>query len=62
MLYEVITVEIGDPADLEIVADLLSSDAVKVEPGMRVVIDNWGGDHLLEGKVRRIEPFGFTIV
>jgi HlyD family secretion protein len=55
-------VEIGDPADLEIVADLLSADAVKVEPGQRVVIDNWGGEQLLEGVVRRVEPFGFTKV
>jgi HlyD family secretion protein len=55
-------VEIGDPADLEIVADLLSSDAVKVEAGQRVIIDNWGGDHLLEGVVERVEPFGFTKV
>jgi HlyD family secretion protein len=54
--------EIGDPADLEIVADLLSSDAVKAEPGQRVIIDNWGGDHLLEGIVERVEPFGFTKV
>jgi HlyD family secretion protein len=53
-------VEIGDPSDLEIVADLLSADAVKVEPGQRVVIDNWGGAKLLEGVVRRVEPFGFT--
>lgn len=55
-------VEIGDPADLEIVADLLSSDAVKVEPGQRVIIDNWGGDEPLAGVVRRVEPFGFTKV
>ncbi len=55
-------VEIGDPADLEIVADLLSSDAVKVEPGQRVIIENWGGDRSLEGRVRRVEPFGFTKV
>jgi HlyD family secretion protein len=55
-------VEIGDPADLEIVADLLSSDAVKVEPGQRVIIDNWGGDQQLQGVVRRVEPFGFTKV
>ncbi len=55
-------VEIGDPADLEIVADLLSSDAVKVEAGQRVIIDNWGGEHLLEGVVERVEPFGFTKV
>ncbi|MEJ2693787.1 MAG: HlyD family efflux transporter periplasmic adaptor subunit [Candidatus Thiodiazotropha sp.] len=53
-------VEIGDPADLEIVADLLSSDAVKVEPGQRVIIDNWGGDKPLQGTVQRVEPFGFT--
>ena len=55
-------VEIGDPADLEIVADLLSSDAVKVEAGQRVMIENWGGDHQLEGVVERVEPFGFTKV
>ncbi len=55
-------VEIGDPADLEIVADLLSSDAVKVEAGQRVIIENWGGDKPLEGVVRRVEPFGFTKV
>ena len=55
-------VEIGDPADLEIVADLLSSDAVKVEAGQRVVIENWGGDHALQGVVERVEPFGFTKV
>ncbi len=55
-------VEIGDPADLEIVADLLSSDAVKVESGQRVIIENWGGDNPLEGVVRRVEPFGFTKV
>lgn len=54
--------EIGDPSDLEIVTDLLSSDAVKVEPGLRVLIDNWGGDEILEGVVQRIEPFGFTKV
>ena len=55
-------VEIGDPADLEIVADLLSSDAVKVEAGQLVMIENWGGDHILEGVVERVEPFGFTKV
>jgi HlyD family secretion protein len=54
--------EIGDPADLEIVADLLSSDAVKVEKGQQVIIDNWGGSKPLAGVVRRIEPFGFTKV
>ena len=55
-------VEIGDSRNLEIVVDLLSADAVKVEPGQRVIIDRWGGDALLEGRVRLVEPFGFTKV
>lgn len=53
-------VEIGDPADLEIVTDYLSTDVVPIEPGQRVIIDNWGGEVPLEGMVRHIEPFGFT--
>ena len=53
-------VEIGDPRDLEIVVDLLTADAVKVRPGQRVIIDEWGGGHPLEGRVRLVEPFGFT--
>jgi HlyD family secretion protein len=53
-------VEVGDPADLEIVVDLLSTDAVKVAPGDDVKITRWGGDGPLNGKVRRIEPFGTT--
>jgi HlyD family secretion protein len=55
-------VEIGNPVNLEIVADLLSSDAVKVEAGQQVLIDNWGGDETLHGVVERVEPFGFTKV
>lgn len=55
-------VEIGNPDDLEIVVDFLSIDAVKVEPGQRVVIEDWGGDTSLKGRVRRIEPYGFTKV
>ncbi len=55
-------VEIGDSRDLEIVVDLLSADAVKVEPGQRVVIERWGGEKALEGRVRLVEPFGFTKV
>ncbi|MBT8099780.1 MAG: HlyD family efflux transporter periplasmic adaptor subunit [Gammaproteobacteria bacterium] len=53
-------IEIGDPRDLEIVVDLLSADAVKVEPGQRVIIERWGGDAPLAGRVRLVEPFGFT--
>lgn len=55
-------VEIGDPAALEIVVELLSSDAVRVRPGNRVRIDHWGGDRELDGVVHRVEPFGFTKV
>jgi HlyD family secretion protein len=55
-------VEIGDPGHLEIVVDLLSADAVRVQAGQRVIIEAWGGDRPLEGTVRRVEPFGFTKV
>ncbi|MDJ0788286.1 MAG: HlyD family efflux transporter periplasmic adaptor subunit [Myxococcota bacterium] len=55
-------VEIGDPAQLEIVVDLLSMDAVRVEAGQRALIENWGGERPLEARVRRVEPFGFTKV
>lgn len=53
--------EIGDPRALEIVVDLLSADAVKVEEGAEVWIEGWGGE-LLMGRVRRVEPYGFTKV
>ena len=52
--------EIGNVGDLEIVADLLSSAAVRVRPGQQVVIEQWGGDKPLRGRVRRVEPSGFT--
>jgi HlyD family secretion protein len=55
-------VEVGDPGQLEVVVDLLSADAVRVQAGQRVIIEAWGGDQPLEGRVRRIEPFGFTKV
>ena len=53
-------IEIGDPRNLEIVTDLLSADAVRLKPGARVLIDNWGGEKQLNGRIRRIEPYGFT--
>jgi HlyD family secretion protein len=54
--------EAGDPNRLEVVADLLSTDAVKVPAGARVLIEQWGGGHTLEGRVRRVEPSGFMKV
>jgi HlyD family secretion protein len=52
-------VEVGDTRELEVVADYLSSDAVRMKPGYRALIERWGGEPLL-ARVRRIEPSGFT--
>ncbi len=53
--------EIGDvETDLEVVAELISSDAVQVEVGDPVIIDNWGGESALHGEVLRIDPFAIT--
>jgi HlyD family secretion protein len=55
-------VELGDPADLEVVVDVLTSDAVAIREGSRVSIERWGGPAALEARVRRVEPSGFTKV
>jgi HlyD family secretion protein len=47
---------------LEIVSDLLSTDAVRVKAGSRALIEQWGGDHTLDASLRRVEPAGFTKV
>ena len=53
--------EIGDiEGELEVVVDLISSDAVQVETGNQVIIDDWGGPSALAGEVSRIDPFGIT--
>jgi HlyD family secretion protein len=52
--------EIGDPHDIEIEAEILSRDAVNIRPGDAVEIDQWGGDTPLKGRVRRVEPAAFT--
>jgi HlyD family secretion protein len=52
--------EVGDPAALEIAADLLTVDAVRVRPGMPALIDHWGGPRPLAARVRYVEPSGFT--
>jgi len=54
--------DIGDPGALEIVIDILSSDAARVRAGAPVVIDRWGGEKPLAGRVRTIEPAAFTRV
>ena len=52
--------EIGNPADLEIVVELLSTDAVQVRDGAAALISDWGdGARPLRGRVRRVEPYGF---
>jgi HlyD family secretion protein len=51
--------EIGNLEDLEIVTDLLSTDAVRVKAGAAVLVERWGGEGTLMGKVQRIEPAGF---
>lgn len=54
-------VEIGNPLDLEVVADLLSTDAVQIKVGAPVRIDGWGGQ-LIKGRVVRVDPAGFLKV
>ena len=53
--------EVGDPGALEVVVEVLSFDAVKLEPGLGVRLSGWGGP-VLEATVRRIEPIGFEDV
>lgn len=52
--------ELGDPASLEVEVDVLSADAVRLRPGMPVQFERWGETEPLQGRVRRIEPGGFT--
>ncbi|MGX1167006.1 HlyD family secretion protein [Bradyrhizobium sp. USDA 372] len=54
-------VDIGNPLDLEVVADLLSTDAVQIKVGAPVRIDGWGGQPI-KGKVLRVDPAGFLKV
>jgi HlyD family secretion protein len=53
---------IGDPRNLEIVADPLSRDAVRIPPDARAVITRWGGQGTLEAKLRKVEPSAYTEV
>lgn len=53
---------LGEPGQIEVVTDVLSTDAVKIRPGAPVLLDGWGGDHPLRARVRLVEPYGFTKV
>ena len=54
--------EVGDPGDMEVMIDVLSTDAVRVGVGQTVWIEEWGGPDPLSGKVSRVEPAAFTRV
>lgn len=51
---------VGDIRSLEIETDVLSEDAVRIKPGMRIEFHRWGGETALQGRVRTVEPVGFT--
>ncbi len=52
--------EVTDPSALEVIVDVLSADAVRIQPGMRATLTAWGGDQPLGATVRCIEPAAFT--
>ena len=54
--------EIGDPESLEVEVEVLSTHAVRIAPGSKVILDRWGGAQAVEGRVRVVEPSGFTKV
>ncbi|HLU46712.1 MAG TPA: HlyD family efflux transporter periplasmic adaptor subunit [Planctomycetota bacterium] len=53
---------IADVRDLEVIVDVLSPDAVRIEPGAKVELERWGGGDVLLGRVRTVEPVAFTDV
>ena len=57
-----VLIELGDTAQLDVVAPLLSTDALQVRPGSPVRIERWGGPGVLQGRVRAVEPAAFTKV
>jgi HlyD family secretion protein len=54
--------DLGDPAEIEMAIDVLSADAVKIKPAAKVIVEHWGGEQPLTGRVRLVEPSGFTKV
>ncbi len=55
-------VDIGDPRNIEVVAEVLSADAVRIKQGATVFLERWGGEETLKGRVTTVEPAGFTKV
>lgn len=53
-------IEVGNPAALEVEIEVLSADAVRIQPGMIVEFSRWGGPDPLQGRVRVVEPTGYT--
>ncbi len=53
---------VGDLSKLDVVIELLSSEAVKIQPGMPVILEGWGGSQPLQARVRMVEPYAFTKV
>ena len=53
--------DVGDPSRMEVIAELLTTDAVQAQPGRRAVVERWGGPPV-EGRVRRVDPAAFTKV
>jgi len=54
--------DIGNPRSLEVKSEVLSADAVRIRRGMTVIFERWGGERVLAGQVRVVEPAGFTKV
>jgi HlyD family secretion protein len=55
-------VDIGDPTSADIIADVVSMDAVSIRPGMQAFVERWGGADVLHATVRRVEPAARTVV
>ena len=53
---------VGDLSHLEVLIEMLSTEAVKVKPDMAVMFDGWGGDRVLHGRISAVEPYAFTKV
>ncbi|MGB8339324.1 MAG: efflux RND transporter periplasmic adaptor subunit [Burkholderiales bacterium] len=52
--------ELGNARELEAVVDVLTSDAIRIKPGAKVLFERWGGAENLEGRVRLVEPSALT--